>query len=61
MGAQEDIWTTIPIKQSTKGRLMALKRPKPNRKKNEHYMETLATVLVRVIDFYEKNSPSATR
>jgi len=37
------------------------KRLKPDRKKYEHTLETLEDVLIRFMDFYDENSPSASR
>ena len=54
-------WTHMAIKRDTLHRISSLKKPKQNRKKGEHYLETLETVLSRILDFYEEHSPSATR
>ncbi len=58
MADKKEPWATIPVRQTVKDRMMTYKRPKPNRKKNEHYLETLETVLIRLMDFYDEHSPS---
>lgn len=57
----KDRWSSIPVKLDTKSRIAQYKLPKKNRKKGEHVMETIDDLLNRLLDFYDENSPSASR
>lgn len=52
---EQNPWNSIPVRMNSKIRLVALKCPKENRKKGEHFMETLDDVIVKLLDFWDNN------
>ena len=53
--SDEDKWSSVPVKLSTRYRLALYKKPKKHRKKNQEIMETVDDLINRVLDFYDEH------
>ena len=57
---EEPFWTTISILNTTRDRLKIMREKKHGYGKRKT-LETIEDVVVRVLDFYDENSPSVSR
>lgn len=54
-----DQWSSVGVKRRTARKLQEMRKPKLNRKRYEHHLETVDNLINRLIKFYEENHPDS--
>lgn len=52
---EEDRWSSVPVRISTRFRLTQYKRPKACREKGEEILERIDDLINRLLDFYDEH------